>query len=182
MNLQEKLIISRKQKGFTQDQLSKELQVTRQTVSRWEHGTALPSMDSLRRLSQLYGVSLDYFIDEKTEEVVPTTEATVSVTQEQNSAEQMSRDGKVDQEEEICSTMNAKDHVQTFLKKCKNKRSVIAVSTIFAIVICVVCIIVFIYLRSGGMEESISKEIISFSELEDASRVTSSGETFSLEW
>lgn len=119
MNLQEKLIISRKHKGFTQEQLSKELQVTRQTVSRWEHGTALPSMDSLRRLSPLYGVSLDYFIDEKTEEVVPTTEATVSVTQEQNSAEQMSRDGKVDQEEEICSTMNAKDHVQTFLKNVK---------------------------------------------------------------
>ena len=116
------------------------------------------------------------------EEVIPTTEATVSVTQEQNSEKQMSCDGKVDQEGKICSTMNKKDNVQTFLKRCKSKRSIIAVSTIFAIVICVVCIIVFIYLRSGGMEESISKEIISFSELEDASRVTSSGETFSLEW
>lgn len=180
MNLQEKLIISRKQKGFTQDQLSKELQVTRQTVSRWEHGAVLPSMDSLRRLSQLYGVSLDYFIDEEMGEVVPTTETTVSVTQEQNSEKQMSCDGKV--EEEICTTMNEKNNVQPFLNKCINKRSVIAVSAIIAFVICVVCIIIFIYLRSGGLEDSISQEIISFSELEDASQATSSGETFSLEW
>lgn len=61
MELPEKLIIYRKKQGLTQVQLAEKLQVSRQAVSRWEHGTALPSMDSLRRLSQLYGVPLDHF-------------------------------------------------------------------------------------------------------------------------
>lgn len=64
MNLQEKMIGARKKKGVTQDQLARELQVTRQTVSRWERGTALPSMDNLRRLSP---VTLGYFVDGKAE-------------------------------------------------------------------------------------------------------------------
>ncbi len=55
MDLPEKLIDARKKKKFTQSQLAQELQVTRQTVLRWEHGTAVPSTDNLRRLSQLYG-------------------------------------------------------------------------------------------------------------------------------
>lgn len=64
MNLQEKMTGARKKKGVTQDQLARELQVTRQTVSRWERGTALPSMDNLRRLSH---VTLGYFVDGKAE-------------------------------------------------------------------------------------------------------------------
>ena len=77
MELPEKLIIYRKKQGLTQVQLAEKLQVSRQAVSRWEHGTALPSMDSLRRLSQLYGVPLDLFVDKETEELIPKTEPSV---------------------------------------------------------------------------------------------------------
>lgn len=88
MNFQDPWIASGKKKSFTLDQLAKELQVTQQTVSRWEYGAALSSKDSFRRLSQLCRVSLDYFVDEKREKVV-------SVMQEEN------RDaGKDNQEEE----------------------------------------------------------------------------------
>ena len=138
MNLQEKLIISRKQKGFTQDQLSKELQVTRQTVSRWEHGAVLPSMDSLRRLSQLYGVSLDYFIDEEMEEVVPTTETTVSVTQEQNSSDS---DEKAPQNKDECMSDKSKE-LSTVNKNDRKKRTV-ALLIAAIIVLCVVCFFVW---------------------------------------
>ncbi len=72
MNFQDPWIASGKKKSFTLDQLAKELQVTQQTVSCWEYGAELPSRDSFRRLSQLYRVSLGYFVDEKKGKVVST--------------------------------------------------------------------------------------------------------------
>lgn len=59
MSLAEKLVNLRKQKGMTQMELAGELHVSRQAISRWEVGAAVPSMDNLMVLSELYGVSLD---------------------------------------------------------------------------------------------------------------------------
>lgn len=65
MNLNEKLVELRKAKGLTQKELAGALNVTRQAVSRWEVGTAAPSLDNLAFLSRLYGVPLDDFIQEE---------------------------------------------------------------------------------------------------------------------
>lgn len=65
MNLPDKLIYLRKQKGLTQSNLAEALNVSRQAVSRWEVGTAVPSTDNLKVLSNLYGVSVDYLLDDK---------------------------------------------------------------------------------------------------------------------
>ena len=46
MNLSEKLVSLRKQKGFTQMDLAERLDVSRQAISRWEVGAAVPSMPS----------------------------------------------------------------------------------------------------------------------------------------
>ena len=59
MSLAEKLVNLRKQKGMTQMELAGELHVSRQAISRWEVGAAVPSTDNLMVLSELYGVSLD---------------------------------------------------------------------------------------------------------------------------
>ncbi|MBQ5330103.1 MAG: helix-turn-helix transcriptional regulator [Oscillospiraceae bacterium] len=48
----------RKEKGFTQEQLSERLGVTRRTVSRWETGNNMPDLDILIELSDLYEVDL----------------------------------------------------------------------------------------------------------------------------
>lgn len=69
MELNKKLTELRKKKGLTQLELAELLNVTRQAISRWEVGTAAPSLDNLALLSRLYGVPLDDFIqDEGTEE------------------------------------------------------------------------------------------------------------------
>lgn len=78
----------REKEKFYAGQLAMELQVTQQTVSRWEYGAALSSKDSFRRLSQLCRVSFDYFVDEKKGKVF-------SVLQEQKR-----NAGKDNQEEE----------------------------------------------------------------------------------
>lgn len=62
MSLQEKLVYLRKQRGLTQLDLAEMLNVSRQAVSRWEVGSAVPSVDNLRVLSHLYDVSLDYLV------------------------------------------------------------------------------------------------------------------------
>ncbi len=45
---------------MTQDNIADKLNVSRQTVQKWESGTALPTLDKLIRLSELFHVTLDY--------------------------------------------------------------------------------------------------------------------------
>lgn len=69
MKLEENLVRLRKEHGLSQNDLAEKLNVSRQAVSRWEQGTAMPSTDNLISLSQLYGITLDGLIygEEKTE-------------------------------------------------------------------------------------------------------------------
>lgn len=59
MELNEKLVALRKKKGLTQEELAEAIKVSRQAISRWEIGTALPSADNLKCLSKFYQVSID---------------------------------------------------------------------------------------------------------------------------
>ena len=51
MEFSERLMILRKQAGLSQEQLADRLGVTRQSVSKWESGTALPELVKLISLS-----------------------------------------------------------------------------------------------------------------------------------
>lgn len=64
MKLDEKLVSLRKEKGLTQLKVAEELDISRQAISRWESGVAMPSTENLRRISELYRVPLDYLINE----------------------------------------------------------------------------------------------------------------------
>ena len=59
MKFSEKITNLRKQKGLSQEELGYELNVTRQTVSKWELGQTTPEMDKLVQMSKIFGVSLD---------------------------------------------------------------------------------------------------------------------------
>lgn len=65
-SLPTKLAFLRKQKGLTQMELAEKLNVSRQAISRWEVGAAVPSTDNLKVLGDLYGVSVDYLLDDNT--------------------------------------------------------------------------------------------------------------------
>lgn len=64
MEIKEKLVALRKEKGLTQLAVAEKLDVSRQAISRWESGMALPSTDNLRCLSSLYEVPIDYLLKE----------------------------------------------------------------------------------------------------------------------
>ena len=49
----------RTQKGMSQDDLAEKVFVTRQAVSRWENGETTPNIETLKRLSKLFDVSIN---------------------------------------------------------------------------------------------------------------------------
>ena len=52
----------RKKAGMTQEQLSEKMGVTAQAVSKWENGLTCPDLDSVARLSEILGVSVEQLI------------------------------------------------------------------------------------------------------------------------
>lgn len=70
----EKLKELRVKKGISQEELSELLDVSRQSISRYENGTSQPDFEKLVQLSKYFEVSTDYLLDNRIEEA--TTEST----------------------------------------------------------------------------------------------------------
>lgn len=68
MTTGEKIAILRKKCGITQEQLSEQLNVSRQSVSRWEMDVAYPEISKLVKLSKLLNCSVDFLLNEEEEE------------------------------------------------------------------------------------------------------------------
>lgn len=68
MTTGEKLALLRKKKGMTQEELSETLQVSRQSVSRWEMDAAFPETDKLIKLSKLFDCSIDFLLNDSIRE------------------------------------------------------------------------------------------------------------------
>lgn len=64
----DKLIQLRKKSGMSQEQLAQKLDVSRQAVSKWEGAQAIPDLERVVRLSQLFGVSTDYLLKDEMEQ------------------------------------------------------------------------------------------------------------------
>ena len=64
MKFSEKLKQLRKSNNLTQDDLADKIYVTRTAISKWETDKALPAVDSLKLLSELFHVSIDDLISD----------------------------------------------------------------------------------------------------------------------
>jgi len=71
--LSEKLYKLRKNSGLSQEQLAEQLNVSRQAISKWEQGTAIPESEKLISISNYFDVTVDYLLKEDTEDTVNTT-------------------------------------------------------------------------------------------------------------
>lgn len=67
MAIGRKIAIARKEKNLTQEQLAELMNVTRQSVSRWESEQSYPEMDKIGILAEILGVSCDYLLKESQE-------------------------------------------------------------------------------------------------------------------
>lgn len=68
MILADKLIALRKKSGWSQEELARQLGVTRQSVSKWEGAQSVPDLDKVLQMSRLFGVSTDYLLKDELEE------------------------------------------------------------------------------------------------------------------
>lgn len=64
MTLADKILALRKARGISQDELAEALNVSRQAVSRWETGTAMPDAMNILQLSRLFQVTTDYLLND----------------------------------------------------------------------------------------------------------------------
>lgn len=71
MELMDTLQFYRKRQGLSQVELAEALDVSRQTISKWETGAALPSAENLLALSKLYGVPVDDLLNSIEAEAPP---------------------------------------------------------------------------------------------------------------
>ena len=81
MVMHEKLVQLRKEKGLTQIELAEAVNVSRQAVSKWESGGALPSTENLIFLSKLYEIPIDYLVNDESEKPVLTETKEVEVSE-----------------------------------------------------------------------------------------------------
>lgn len=64
----DKLIQLRKKSGWSQEELAEQMNVTRQSVSKWEGAQSIPDLEKMVRLSELFGVTTDYLLKDEIEE------------------------------------------------------------------------------------------------------------------
>ena len=80
MKLSKKLVSLRKKKRLSQMEFAEMLQVSRQAISKWETGKAVPSIENLKCLSELYQISMDDLIS--SEETIQMTDCISTINEE----------------------------------------------------------------------------------------------------
>ena len=61
----DKLIALRKKAGYSQEELAQQLNVTRQSVSKWEGAQSVPDIEKILQISKLFGVTTDYLLKDE---------------------------------------------------------------------------------------------------------------------
>ncbi len=96
MNIADKILKLRKELGLSQEAFAEKLGVSRQSVSKWESGGALPDIDKVVAMSKLFGVSTDFLLTDSecnTETPTPAPVEEYEDSSEKESDEKMP-DGK----------------------------------------------------------------------------------------
>ncbi|MBO4609361.1 MAG: helix-turn-helix transcriptional regulator [Lachnospiraceae bacterium] len=128
MEFNNKLYELRKQKGFSQEELANRLNVSRQTVSKWEVGESTPDMEKLIAISELFGISLDELVKGEAPEQAGTPE-------------QISRSGFYS---------DFKEHVLTEDNRKKAKKGLLTMGIIAAAIIIIDVISFIVYVLMYG--------------------------------
>ena len=65
MILAEKITELRKKNGWSQEELAEKLEVSRQSISKWEGAQSTPDMNRILKMSEIFGVSTDYLLKDE---------------------------------------------------------------------------------------------------------------------
>lgn len=146
MKFGDKLLELRKQKGWSQEELGDKLDVSRQTVSKWEAGQTTPEMEKLILMSEVFNVTLDE----------------IMIPDKKENKEFFSNINELLEKDNLDE--NLKKQLENFLKitNKKEKNGKIA-KLIFLIIICI--IILFVGFRAFVVYKIYSKTVAIISNL-----------------
>jgi transcriptional regulator with XRE-family HTH domain len=125
MILADKIINERKKNGWSQEELADMMDVSRQSVSKWEGAQSVPDLQKILKLAEIFGVSTDYLLKDDME---PESKDVVS-TYENNKTESTLRSLSLEEASE-------------FISLRKNILPVIAVG----VILCITCPLMLIFL------------------------------------
>ena len=91
MILADKIMTLRKKAGWSQEELAQQLNVTRQSVSKWEGAQSVPDLDKIVQMSRIFGVSTDYLLKDELEEQEPAPSLAEQPLRRRVSMEEASR-------------------------------------------------------------------------------------------
>ena len=69
MNISQKILLQRKKKGISQEDLANALNVSRQAVSKWESSQSVPDMDKIVAVSSYFNITTDYLLKDEIETI-----------------------------------------------------------------------------------------------------------------
>lgn len=90
MILADKILELRKKKGWSQEQLGEQLDISRQSVSKWESGASIPDLDKIVKMSQIFSVSTDYLLKDEIESLEEESQQDADLEREMENANAVS--------------------------------------------------------------------------------------------
>ena len=121
MNISDKIQLLRRENEWSQDELAEKLGVSRQSVSKWESGKALPDSEKVLAMAQLFDVSTDFLLKDEME---PIFEESAEPQEAENS----------DKPQEEAS----QDHIEKEKRKLSWKKIVALVAAVCIVIAAVV--------------------------------------------
>lgn len=147
MNISEKILKLRKEKGLSQEAFAEKLGVSRQSVSKWESSGSLPDIDKIIAMSELFGVSTDYLLKDEAVEVPPEPSPEAAPEPEEKAEENEEETAKI-----MCSESTSQPDLsetsppkQKKEKKSKRKLFKKIISVILVILIAVSAVLLPAY-------------------------------------
>lgn len=123
MILADKIILLRKKSGMSQEELADKLEVSRQSVSKWESAQSIPDLDRVLAMSNIFGVSTDLLLKDEME----ITDTTVLKEEVSSNVKKVSMEQATD-----------------FITKTANK----ALRTALGVLLCVLSPVTLIFLAA----------------------------------
>ncbi len=115
MNIISKYLrLLRKSNNYTQDDLAKELGISRQAVSKWETGTAIPDLEVLLKISKLYGITINDILEPKIQPQKITDFEQISTISEKELKEVL---GQFDTNSLVTALMGASPETNSFCER-----------------------------------------------------------------
>ena len=142
----DKVIMLRKKNGWSQEELANKLDVSRQSVSKWEGAQSVPELSKIIKLSKLFNVSTDYLLKDELEE--PEEKKTTQPIE--------AEDTKAEDEESIKMTIG--DVTKYF--KITNITTLLLSIALTVILICPNIITLFFYTQNYGYGSVITISVL----------------------